>query len=210
MTLHINHNQKMKWGQMIMRRDYPGLKYEECTCFYCKQPFHPESNTLCLEWDHLNNKESDNRLENMVWAHAICNEEKKTNFDWKNLALDKLKTNERWADEFDPARESERGIRFNIGKQTSDEADVSVVIIKHCTQFLSQQLIPHNGKPPIRIDLPMKEAVECVTYLVQNEIGRGSHSAVQRHLESMSCAVAKDYERREVNGKQIIFRRTGQ
>ncbi|WP_179364917.1 hypothetical protein [Nitrosarchaeum sp. AC2] len=210
MTLHINHNQKMKWGPLIMRRDYPGLKFAECTCFYCKQPFHEDSKDLCLEWDHLNDNDGDNRLENMVWAHAICNEDKKTNFDWKNLAQDKLKENERWADKFDPEREQERGIRFNEGKQTSNEADVSVVIIKHCKQFLSQQLLPHSGNPPKRIEIPMKEAVECVTYLVQEEIGRGSHSAVQRHLESMSCSVAKDYERREVNGKQIIFRRTGQ
>ena len=134
-TQQINHRQKMEWTPIVMERDYLGLEYEECTCFYCKQLFHADSKTLCREWEHLNDNDTDNRPENMVWAHAICNEEKKNNFDWKQLALDKLKENCRWADQFDPARAGERGGKFSQHKETSDEADVGAILYKHAVQL---------------------------------------------------------------------------
>lgn len=210
-TKQINHKQKMEWTPIVMERDYPGLKYEECTCIYCHQLFHENSKTLCREWEHLNDNKTDNRPENMAWAHAICNEEKQTNFDWKLIALDKLKENVRWAQQNDPAREGERAWEFSAHKQTSNEADVAAVLYKHAVQFLAHELLPQNGNKPKRESISLKEAAECVDYRTKKETGgSGSQSAAQRHLETLSCTISEEYERRNVNGKQIIFRRIGQ
>ncbi|KKN27556.1 hypothetical protein LCGC14_0863530, partial [marine sediment metagenome] len=61
--------------------------------FYCEQRFIKEDPKWCQEWDHLNNNPQDNRPENMVWAHAQCNEKKKYNIDWNTIAAEKLKKN---------------------------------------------------------------------------------------------------------------------
>lgn len=203
----------MDWTPGIMERDYPNLEYKDCTCFYCGEKFDDNSVHFSRVWEHLNDNESDNRPENMVWAHAVCNEEKKNNYDWKILAAEKLRENQKWAQRNEPAIKGEmEGARtFSQHKPTSDEADVAAVLYKHAVQLLTQELLPQGGNPPKRDSIPLKEAAECVDYLTKVETGgRGSQSAAQRHLETLSCAISKDFERRSINGKQIIFRRTGQ
>ena len=205
-TKNITLNQKAIWTPIIMERDFPNE--ETPLCFYCEQRFIKEDPKWCQEWDHLNNNPQDNRPENMVWAHAQCNEKKKYNIDWNIIAAEKLKKNVKLHSDSLGARGREGS--FSAHKETSDEADVSAVIIKHATQFLAQELLPQNGKPPQRKEIFLKEAVECVDYLTKKEIGRGSHAAVQRHLETLSCTISKEYGRKPVNGKQLIFRREGQ
>ena len=204
-TKNITLNQKVKWTPIIIERDFPNKQTH--VCFYCEQRFIEHDPKYCKEWDHLNNIPQDNRPENMVWTHADCNEKKKYNIEWQVRATDKLKKNVRWHS--DLLGEREREGSFSAHKETSDEADVSAVIIKHVTQFLARELTRQNGKPPQRGEIALKEAVECVDYLVKKEIGRGSHPAVQRHLETASCTISEEYGRKIVNGKQIIFRREG-
>ena len=52
-------------------------------CFYCKTTFLVEqhmiqgmTNPLMMEYDHLNNREYDNRIENIVKSHKQCNSKK--------------------------------------------------------------------------------------------------------------------------------------
>ena len=206
-TKNITLNQKAKWTPIILERDYPNA--EEPYCFFCEQRFIEHDPRWCQEWEHLNNNDDDNRPENMVWAHAQCNEKKKYNAEWQVLAADKLKKNVKFHS--DLLRESERERSFSAHKETSDEADVSAVIVQHAIQFLAQELLPQQGNEPKRKQLPLKEAVECVDYLVKKDTnGRGSHPSVQRHLESLTCTISKEYERRTIKGKWIIFRREGQ
>ncbi len=206
-TKHITQNQKAKWTPIIIERDFPNGQTH--VCFFCEQRFIDHDPRYCKEWEHLNNNDDDNRPENMVWAHAICNEKKKYNPDWQILASEKLKKNVKFHS--DLLRESEREGSFSAHKETSDEADVSAVIVQHAIQFLARELLPQNGKEPQRKELALKEAVECVDYLVKKDTnGRGSHAAVQRHIESLSCTISKEYERKTIKGKQIIFRREGQ
>lgn len=204
-TKYITINQKAKWTPIMIERDFPND--QEHICLYCEQRFIEHDSKYCKEWDHLNNNAQDNRVENMAWAHAICNERKKFNPDYQIIASEKLKKNVKWHS--DLLREGDGARNFSAHKETSDEADVSAVLIKHATQFLAQELTSQNGKPPQRNEIPLKEAVECVDYLVKKEIGRGSHAAVQRHLETLSCTISEEYGRKTVNGKQIIFRREG-
>jgi len=194
MTRQLTVRQKATWIKPLIDRD--GFQ-----CFYCKGEFGKNR----YVFDHLNDNPHDNRFDNIVLAHQSCNVRKGSYPEYQVIAQDKLRKNE--SENF--MVEWERENKQRTHKETSDEADLNKTIIKICKQFLYQELLPQNGHEPKRNEIPMKEAIECVCYLVQEETGRGSHTAVQRHLETLSCAISKEFERKEVNGKKYIIRRQG-
>ena len=215
-TTHLTHRQKMEWLPIWNERDYDGVDFKHWICFYCGQEFDDNSKYMCRIHEHLNNNDRDNRPENIVFAHVICNEEKKSNPEWQLRAKQKLKDNVAWASKKDLTQEGAYGGEriFSQHKQTSNEADVAAVLYKHSVQLLAEELLPRGDNPAKRKlneGIPLKEAAECVDYRTKKETGGcGSQSAAQRHLETLSCTISEEYERKIVNGKQIIFRRTGQ
>lgn len=194
MTKQLTERQKAKWINPLIDRD-------SFQCFYCAGKFGKNS----YVFDHLNDNPNDNRFDNLVLAHQSCNVRKGCYIEYQVIARDKLRKNE--AENFLVEWERER--KHSTHKETSDEADLNKTIIKFSKQFLYQELLPQMDHEPRRDEIPMKEAIECVCYLVQDETGRGSHTAVQRHLETLSCAISKEFERKEVNGKKFIIRRQG-
>jgi len=194
MTRQLTERQKATWINPLIDRD-------EFQCFYCTGKFGKSG----YVFDHLNDNPHDNRFDNIVLAHQSCNVKKGSYVEYQVIARDKLRKNE--AENF--FVEWERENKHSTHKETSDEADLNKTIIKICKQFLYQELLPQMDHEPRRDEIPMKEAIECVCYLVQDETGRGSHTAVQRHLETLSCTISKEFERKEVNGKKYIIRRQG-
>jgi len=194
MTRQLTERQKAKWINPLIDRE--GLQ-----CFYCKGKFGKNG----YVFDHLNDDPHDNRFDNLVLAHQSCNVRKGSYVEYQVIARDKLRKNE--AENF--LVEWERENKHSTHKETSDEADLNKTIIRISKEFLNQELLPQMDHEPRRDEIPMKEAIECVCYLVQDETGRGSHTAVQRHLETLSCAISKEFERKEVNGKKYIIRRQG-
>jgi len=202
----------------IIERDYPNSSldpadpdYQECTCCFCGQRFLEGNTKWRKRWEHLDNEEKNEELWNLAWAHHYCNEKKRYDADLQILAREIIKKNQAWEESFDfeSAREGERAGKFSQHKETSDEADVAAILYKHSVQLLAAELLPQDGKPPKRDSISLKEAAECVDYLSKKDCGRGSQSAAQRHLETLSCTISKEFERRIVDGKSIIFRRTG-
>jgi hypothetical protein len=57
--------------------------------------FVPEVEKWKREFEHLNNDDTDHRVENLVFAHRECNNKKKKDIDWQLLAQKKLKDNEK-------------------------------------------------------------------------------------------------------------------
>lgn len=194
MTRQLTERQKATWINPLIDRD--GLQ-----CFYCKGKFGKNG----YVFDHLNDNPHDNRFDNIVLAHQSCNVKKGSYPEYQVIAQDKLRKNE--SENF--IVEWERENKHRTHKETSDEADLNKTIIKFSKQYLYQELLPQMDHEPRRDEIPMKEAIECVCYLVQDETGRGSHTAVQRHLETLSCVISKEFERKEVNGKKFIIRRQG-
>ncbi len=194
MTKQLTERQKAYSINPLIARD--GHK-----CFYCKGPFGKTG----YVFEHLNDNPGDNRFDNLVLSHQSCNVRKASSADFQIMAKEKLKENE--SKNFLVEWERER--KHSTHKETSDEADLNKTIIKLAKQFLIQELLPQLGHTPRRKEIPMKEAIECICYLVQEETGRGSHTAVQRHLETLTCVISKDFARKEVNGKKYIVRREG-
>ena len=87
-TKQLTMNNKVKYISVIKKRDGD-------ICFYCLRLFVPEVQRWTREFDHLNNDETDNRVENLVFAHRECNNKKKNYIDWQLLAQTKLQENEK-------------------------------------------------------------------------------------------------------------------
>lgn len=194
MTRQLTERQKANWINPLLARD----GYQ---CFYCKGKFGKNG----YVFDHLNDNSQDNRFDNLVLVHQSCNVRKNSFAEYQVMAKDKLRYNE--SKNF--LVEWEREQKQSIHKETSDEADLNKTIIRITKQFLIQELLPQMGHEPRRDEIHMKEAIECICYLVQEETGRGSHTAVQRHLETLTCLISKQFARKEVNGKKYIIRREG-
>lgn len=194
MTRQLTERQKANWINPLISRD--GHQ-----CFFCKGEFGKNG----YVFDHLNGNPHDNRFDNLVLAHQSCNVRKASFAEYEVMAKDKVRENE--SKNF--LMEWERERKHSTHKETSDEADLNKTIIKIAKEFLNQELLPQLGHEPRRDEIPMKEAVECICYLVQEETGRGSHTAVQRHLETLTCVISKEFARKELNGKKYIMRREG-
>ena len=67
MTQHLTYSQKKKWTSLILQRD-------GSNCFYCMLPIEHEEDR---EFDHLDNVESHNYPENLVFCHHACNVKKR-------------------------------------------------------------------------------------------------------------------------------------
>lgn len=78
-TKQLTMTRKVKWISYLINRD--GKE-----CFYCEQRFIEHNPRYRRVFDHLNNNEHDNRVENLVLCHSYCNELKKKDLDWQILA----------------------------------------------------------------------------------------------------------------------------
>lgn len=173
----LSHRQKMIYYPLILKRD------GNC-CFYCKKEFSKNKILLTLNpkqkriWEHLNNKETDSRLENLVFAHEGCNEKKKTDFDMQLLADAKLADNEKDA-EFTASH-------HNSTKATSAEMDSNSAGLNMTYDYLDEQLQSHNGNPPIETKLRIKDVCDLLAGRLFKLLGHGSQETIRRHIDILT------------------------
>jgi hypothetical protein len=185
------------------------IKRDGYVCFYCKRLFDEETiQEKGIEtFDHLNCKQED-RKENLVFAHLKCNNEKKGNYDWQLLALDKLGENEALNDP-DPESlsRSRRGRNKSADAGTEDEdlteSQMNLMINKTTRSFLDEKL-PENSTNVISYSKTLKS----ITYLVIAQTkGRGSETAVRRSLDAFTSEFAPWEVYKEGKGNRVIRRR---
>ncbi len=193
LTQHL----KQKFTPTILIRDY--LNEDVPICFYCEAGFVFGHKYLRQVWDHLNNDDGDSRVENLVWAHWICNEQKKNNMDWRILADEKLQQNIKWVMlELTRKREGENNSYIDTEELTDTE--VGKIIDKTTLKFLDERL---KGPEP-KYCLLRSDTRNCIVFLVKKETnGRGSSQAVDRAIDAYCCSIA-DYISKKEDGKRII------
>jgi len=173
------------------------IKRDGNVCFYCKQPFIEQIPRLRRVVDHANNNPNDNRVENLLLAHKECNEEKKRNFDWQNLALDALRENTLNASESLNEREKK------TDEDTLTEGQVNLIINKTVKSILDE-LLPDNSQNTVSYT----QTLRAITYLVIDQTGgRGSESAVRRSIDAHCSKYAPWADKKLGKGNRIIFRR---
>lgn len=176
-------------------------------CFYCEQPFQSRLQSIISlsqddnpqEYDHLNNDDTDNRLENLVKAHRLCNQRKKQG--WKEFemkARTKLRDNERSANI--PQRISD--------KVTPTEIDTNELFTAIAVKELAFWLIPQKNGEARKQTLPRKEFKDYLTGKGIKEVGHASQNTFDRILDALCTKEFYYIKEKDENKKWIIRLRT--
>ena len=203
-TKQLTMNQKAKWTPLIRERDYEG---REETCFYCEQRFI-KSKKWQKVWDHLNNNESDNRPENLVFAHFYCNEKKRFDGEYQILAHEKLKENEKLGlESLGGGGENDSADR-DVSMQPNEQIDANKESTKEAELYLIERLLPQNGKPPVDDELDFNDCADAIAFRCYKRYGHGSQNTVTRILKMLTSEEAP-FAREKRSGRMKIFTRDG-
>jgi hypothetical protein len=176
-------------------------------CFYCELPFqHVLWDMISIskdpnpkEFDHLNNDEEDNRLENLVHAHRFCNQRKKNDNEWIVKAKKKLRDNERSA--------SIPVSHANTQKETATETDTNAIFSEIVLKELANYLMPKANGEALRQEIPLKEFLDLVAGKGYKECGHASQNTMRRIID-MFTTTEFPYIKVKDNKKSIIRLRT--
>ncbi len=174
---------------MIKERDYAN---HEPWCIFCGGRFVNSDSKWCIEWEHLSNDSDCHEEWNLAWAHAICNEKKKNDFDMQDFAYNLVKKNKKWFSE----SMGERKIKPPIDEQT--EIDLNVAHTEITEQFLTEKLPDMNKR------YLFSDAINCIVLRCKKQTGHGSSQSVRNYLNYLSCSEG-DYDIKKIEGKNYIF-----
>ena len=174
----LSYTLKKKYFLLIQQRD-------GYACFYCKDNF---SETHPAEYEHLNNNETDNRLENLAFSHHECNNKKKFNTDWQVLATEKLRKNE---------------TAVFAGERKGEDLPLSEQEILRINRGITKTfLLEHtlNGQ-----SLMIGDAVNAIVNLCNHNNSTGSQSAIYRYIDALCNPYNGDFiKEKNPDGKLII------
>ncbi|MBT4328100.1 MAG: hypothetical protein HOD60_14540 [Candidatus Nitrosopelagicus sp.] len=192
-TKQLTTNKRVKALPIIIKRDGN-------VCFYCLMGFEPKVERWKREFDHLNNDNSDHRIENLVLAHKECNNKKKWDSDWQIKAHAKLDDN---------TKNGYVGVREkNPHIETSEEIDSNREFSKITSEYLIENLLPHKGNLPIEEKIDFKMCLDTITLRCHKLYGHASQNTIRRILD-MFCCSEGDFEKIKQNGRWMIQGRKG-
>ena len=189
MTLHLTLNQKKRFAPILTIRDYPK------NCFYCMKSF---TDTNPRVWEHLDNDDTHNYPENLVWSHHACNVKKRMDDDMQAKAQGKLTMNIQ-SDLFTSA-----GTLADTGttKELTSQQEINRINMGITKQFLLEHSITGD-------ELVLKEVVNAIVDICQNNNNSGSQAAIYRYIDSLANPFTGRYTvSQNKEGNNIIRRRT--
>jgi len=183
----FSHKQKKEEFPFLVGRDGYG-------CLYCPDPF---TDTNKPEFDHLNNNDKDNRPENHALVHHSCNVKKKYSPELQIIAAEKLKENEC----------STFACEGNLADTGTTEQLSSQQAISKINRSMAEQWIVEHTL--MEKEVMLKDAVNAIVNLCNDNNGTGSQSAIYRYIDSLSNPYNGKYTlSSNLKGKTIIRRRT--
>lgn len=194
MTKRLTMRQKSKWLSYLIERD------GNC-CFYCEQRFLNSDQRWERVFDHLNNREDDNRPENLVLSHWKCNEQKKSDGDMQIRAIEKLENNEHLAESL--GVEERKNL---VNMETNMEIDTNREFSKITEEYLIEHLFPHHGKPALETTLDYKEILDSITLRCYRKNTHASQNTIRRILD-MFCSSEGNFEILKSEGRRKILLR---
>ncbi len=198
-TYRLTIKQKRTWrGRLIAH-------YGDC-CFFCKSQFlecqhviDRMQNPLVEEYCHLNDKEYDNRIENLVRGHKMCNTRMKTDVYWKDVAMTQLRENERTGIK----AYAEKDADAQMGEaETVKERDYNEEIYAS-TEFarITLEYLELNLQDNAR--LPYKATKDNITMIAFKAVGHASQNAIGKKID-MFCSDEGAFYKYRDGGKQWI------
>jgi len=177
---------KKKWYPQVVRQTG-----EEC--FHCHVP---NSERIPLEWGHLNGNLNDSRPENFAFMCHPCNCKQRTNYDMIILANEQLEKNEKallvWE-------------RTLADTGTENDLTSQQEINKTNMNITRSFLLEHT----INESVVLRDAVNAIVDICQENNGTGSQSAIYRYVDSLANPFTGKYTIcQNKEGKNIVRRRT--
>lgn len=193
MNRHLSQADRRRAFELIHERD-GGLH-----CIYCKKLL--SSRTLVFE--HLNNNDTDNRLENLAFACQSCNikKSKKTTDNDRLLIMadakltmneKKLFVGEKFVNSFTK--------KFNIYGESSKEIEINKKNNDIVEEYLRDEINKYGS-------VLFKDALDSCVYLCQSNTGHGSQQSIRNYFASLTSSVAPYEISRDIKNKKIIQKR---
>ena len=178
---------KMELLPLLIERD------GGCYCFYCRRKL---SITEVI-YEHLNNKRSDNRQENIVISCQSCNVTKITSSDLQIIAKEKLKQNE------NGNFLSERNLAESYEPHnTSTEIDINISNFEITEKYLTEVIQTDDS-------ILYLDALNSCVYLCKKKTGHGSQQSVRNYIDTLTSSVGPFMIIRDENNKNLIVKRSG-
>jgi len=187
MTLHLTWNQKKKFAQVLTIRDDPS------NCFYCMQPFTDTSPRI---WEHLDNDDTHNYPENLVWSHHSCNVKKRTDLKMQDKAQGKIIMNM----QFDLFTCENTLADTGTTKELTSQQEISKTNKRITKQFIQEHTINNE-------ELILRDIVNAIVDICQDNNETGSQSAVYRYIDSLTNPYTGKYTLSTNEKGQTIIRR---
>jgi len=210
-TNRLTAKQKRVWRPIL-------IKFYGLICFYCKNEFILQNHEFNItdnygerlynnpfheRFDHLNDKEWDNRIENIVLCHNYCNNKKMYDEELKQKGRDQLLKNEKNG-VLARLGEGEKKTRTHKDEQEegektrvdNEEIYSNTEFVKITTEYLVEELSTANR-------LPYKSTVDSITMKCFNEIGHCSQNTIRRIIDMLASNEGRFYKYRD-GGKQWI------
>lgn len=203
-TYRLTQKQKRTWLPLLELFYFGGAHL----CFYCANPIREDIKGMGREFDHLNNKEYDNRVENVVPCHAMCNDRKKWDMDYIMIAKEQLKLNEKngvikqmGEREKNTTTHNQEQEEKNTRKE-NEEIYSNSEFTKITTEYLAENL-------SIVDRIPYKSSIDSITLKCFNEVGHGSQNTIRRVVDMLASTPGK-YEVVRDGGKRWIQKRNNE
>ena len=183
----ITHKSKRDDFPLIVERD--GYR-----CLFCPEPF---TETHPVEWEHLDNDLFNDEIWNKTFSHHECNNRKKLSPELQIIAQEKIVSNRKYVF----VRE---GMLADTGttKDVSSQSEINKTNTRIAKQFFQEHTINNE-------DLVLRDAVNAIVDICQDNNGTGSQSAVYRYVEFLTNPYTGKFTlSTNKKGQTIIRRRT--
>ena len=186
MNKSLTKKQKLEYFPFIIERD------DAFVCFYCNKKL---TVSTCI-YDHLNDKQWDNRLENLVFACQSCNNKKPKDSDIQIKATEKLRASE---NQHSSNLLSERKLEE---ERPMTEIDISTANRQISRRWLTERITTDGS-------VLYEEALNSITFLCTEATGHGSQQAVRGYLNALTSLAAPFMIVKNDAKKRTIARRSG-
>jgi len=184
-----------RFSQRMKKKRYSYLiKDQNNHCYICNSTFSP---TVPPEFDHLNNNHNDSRPENTGLLCHTCNVKKIRNPEYQVIGHERMLRNE---------KQMYMCERMIADTGTTEQLTSCQAISQTNMQITKQFLIEHTINAQT---IELKDSVNAIVNLCQDNNKTGSQSAVYRYIEILTNKINGKYTlSTNSEGKTVIRRRT--
>lgn len=182
--------EKRRYLELIIERD------GALNCLYC----HRRLTVKTVIFEHLDDDNRDNRLDNLAFSCQSCNVKK--NYDTKIMdkALCKLEANERGIFVGEKYLQKITSSEPDQNIQVSKEIDINTTNYEITEKYIVD-IIETNGL------IKYKVALDSCVYLCKKKTGHGSQQSVRNYLASLTSVVAPFEITHDEKNQKIIIKK---